>query len=76
MIMNVRLIVFSAAVTAVIGAGLGVATAQMTGNRFVSQAYQNLDTKYAVVGAGMGLLVGGSQEAIRQLKKQRDLEET
>jgi hypothetical protein len=73
--MNVRLVVFSAIVTAMVGTGLGVATARITGNRFVSQAYQNLDTKFAIVGAGLGLIVGGSQEAVRQLKRQRDLEE-
>jgi hypothetical protein len=73
--MNMRLIVFAAIVTAVIGAGLGVATARLTNNRFVSPSYQHLDVKFAIIGAGLGLVVGSSQESIRQLKKQRDLED-
>lgn len=73
--MNIRLIVFSAIVTAVIGAGLGLATAEIAGPKFVSRAYQNASSKYALIGSGIGLIVGGSQEAVRQLKKQRDQEE-
>jgi hypothetical protein len=38
--------------------------------------YQHMDQKYAVIGAVAGLLFGASQESIRQLKKQRDQEET
>lgn len=73
--MNIRLILFSAIVTAAVGVGLGLVTAEVAGPKFVSQAYRHMDTKYAILGGGLGLIVGGSQEAVRQLKKQRDLEE-
>ncbi len=73
--MNRKLILFSALFTALIGIVLGLAAARMHPNRFASSLYQNLDRKYMVVGATAGLLVGAGQEAIRQLKHQRDAEE-
>jgi hypothetical protein len=73
--MNIKLIIFSAIVTSLIGTGIGAGAAEIAAPQFVSQTYQNLHTKYAVIGAVAGLLVGGSQEAIRQLKRQRDRED-
>jgi hypothetical protein len=73
--MNIKLIIFSAIVTSAIGTGIGVGAAEIAAPQFVSQTYQNIHTKYAVIGAAAGLLVGGSQEAIRQLKRQRDRED-
>jgi hypothetical protein len=74
--MNIRLILFSAVITAGVGVGLGLGVAEIAGPKFISETYRNVDTKYALVGAGLGLVVGGSQEAVRQLKKQRDAEES
>lgn len=73
--MNLRLIVFSGVVTAVIGSGLGLVLANMFPTPYTSSFYQNLDRKYAAAGAVAGLLFGSSQEALRQLKKQREQEE-
>lgn len=74
--MNGRLIVFSAVLTAIVGSVVGVAAAEIAQPKFQSEMYRNLHPKYAVVGSIVGLVVGGSQEAIRQLKKQRDQEDS
>ncbi|UZQ55557.1 hypothetical protein OOK60_05650 [Trichothermofontia sichuanensis B231] len=73
--MNRKLIVFSALFTAVIGAVIGLAAARMHHGCFASSLYQDLGRKYAIAGATAGLLVGAGQEAVRQLKHQRDTEE-
>ncbi|WP_448574128.1 hypothetical protein [Trichothermofontia sp.] len=73
--MNRKLILFSALLTALVGAVIGLATARMHHGRFASSLYQDLGRKYAIVGATAGLLVGAGQEAVRQLKYQRDAEE-
>ncbi len=73
--MNRKLIVFSALFTAVVGAVIGLAAARMHHGRFASSLYQDLSRKYAIAGATAGLLVGAGQEAVRQLKYQRDAEE-
>jgi L-cystine uptake protein TcyP (sodium:dicarboxylate symporter family) len=73
--MNIKLIIFSGIVTAIIGSVIGVGTAKITANRYTSTIYQNVDTTYAEIGLVTGLLVGTSQETLRQLKKQRDREE-
>jgi uncharacterized membrane protein YgaE (UPF0421/DUF939 family) len=74
--MNIKLIIFSGIVTALVGSGVGVVMATMFPTPYTSAAYQDLDQKYAVIGAVAGLALGGSQEALRQLKKQRDEEES
>ena len=73
--MNTRRIIFSSLVTAVIGAGLGVVMASLAPTQYKGVIYQNLDRKYAVIGTVAGLMFGASQEAIRQMKQQRDREE-
>ncbi|WP_448562887.1 hypothetical protein [Trichothermofontia sp.] len=73
--MNHKLIVSSALFTAVVGAVIGLATARMHHGCFASSLYRDLGPKYAIVGATAGLLVGAGQEAVRQLKHQRDAEE-
>jgi uncharacterized membrane protein YgaE (UPF0421/DUF939 family) len=73
--MNTRLIAFSGFVTAFVGAGIGFVTANLLPCPYTSQMYQDLEQKYALVGAVAGLLIGSSQEMIRELKQERDAEE-
>ncbi|MEH2194542.1 MAG: hypothetical protein V7K98_18130 [Nostoc sp.] len=73
--MNARLIAFSGFVTAFVGAGIGFIAAGLFPCPYTSQMYQNLEQKYALVGAVAGLLIGSSQEMIRELKQERDAEE-
>lgn len=73
--MNVKLVAFSGIVTAVVGAGIGFVAADLFPCPYTSQIYRNLEQKYAIVGAVAGLLIGSSQEMIRQLKQERDAEE-
>lgn len=74
--MNLKLIIFSSLITAIIGATIGFAVGELFKPKFSSQIYQDVDRKYALVGGLSGLLIGGCQEVIRQMKKQRDEEET
>jgi uncharacterized membrane protein YgaE (UPF0421/DUF939 family) len=73
--MNAKLIAFSGIVTAFVGAGIGFVAANLLPCPYTSQMYQDLDEKYAIVGAVAGLLIGSSQEMIRELKQERDEEE-
>jgi hypothetical protein len=73
--MNLKLICFSALLTAIVGGCIGMGVAEVAAPRFVSRAYRELPSRYVLIGAGTGLVVGGCQEALRQLKKQRDEEE-
>jgi hypothetical protein len=73
---NLRMIVFSGVVTALIGSMIGLAAARIGQRdfnqlRFESQAYQDLHGKYALIGAGLGLAAGIGQECVRELKEQR-----
>ncbi|MEA5626265.1 hypothetical protein [Nostoc sp. UHCC 0251] len=73
--MNARLIAFSGLVTACLGAGIGFITASLLPSPYTSQMYQDLEQKYAIAGAVAGLLIGSSQEMIRELKQEQDAEE-
>lgn len=75
--MNIKLIIFSGVITAILGSVLGLAVAHVGQNdfndlKYESQLYQDLNDYYPIVGAGLGLVVGISQECIRELKAQRD----
>ncbi|MBW4550618.1 MAG: hypothetical protein KME35_05835 [Aphanocapsa sp. GSE-SYN-MK-11-07L] len=73
--MNRKLIVFSGVITAAIGAVIGLSASELARPKFESSIYQNLAPKYAAAGGVIGLLAGAGQEAIRQLKQQREKEE-
>ncbi|BAY60355.1 hypothetical protein NIES22_04140 [Calothrix brevissima NIES-22] len=73
--MNTKLIAFSAIVTAGLGAGIGFIVAYLLPTPYTSQMYKDLGQKYAIAGAVAGLLIGSSQEMIRELKQERDAEE-
>ncbi|MEH1943355.1 MAG: hypothetical protein V7L01_24475 [Nostoc sp.] len=73
--MNGKLIAFSGFVTAFVGAGIGFIAANLFPCPYTSQMYQDLEQKYALVGAVAGLVIGSSQEMIRELKQERDAEE-
>ena len=74
--MNLRMIVFSGVVTALIGSMIGLAAARIGQRdfnqlRFESKAYRDLHGKYALIGAGLGLAAGIGQECVRELRAQR-----
>lgn len=73
--MNAKLIAFSGVITACVGTGIGFAAAELFPCPYTSQLYQDLGKKYAIAGAVAGLLIGSSQEMIRELKQERDAEE-
>lgn len=74
--MNGRLILFSAIVTAAIGAGMGWGLAQI---RVYNPSYRlssnSLHRSYIIAGTGIGFLIGAGLESIRGLKEQQDREE-
>lgn len=62
--MYTRCIICSSAITAVLGAILGIGIAEISQPAF----YQvNPHRNYALIGAGAGLVIGAGQEAIRQM---------
>lgn len=73
--MNAKLIAFSGIVTAFLGAGIGFIIAILLPSPYTSPMYKDLAQKYAMIGGVAGLLIGSSQEMVRELKQERDLEE-
>jgi hypothetical protein len=73
--MNTRKIIFSGIVTGAVGTGLGLVMIYLAPCPYSGKPYQNLGRTYTLIGGIAGLLIGSSQETIRQLKKQRDQEE-
>ncbi len=79
--MNIRLIFFSGIMTALIGSVIGLGASQLGQRNFnhlkyEGKSYQNLYRNYALIGAGLGFAVGLGQACIRELKVQRDREES
>jgi hypothetical protein len=77
---NIRMVLFSGIITALVGSIIGLAAAQMGQRdfnqlRYESTAYRSLHQRYALIGAGIGFAVGIGQECLRELKVQRDREE-
>ena len=73
--MNTRRILFSSAITGLICVGLGLVTLSLAPSPYSGQPYRNLQRTYTVIGGIAGLLIGASQETIRQLKQKQDEEE-
>ncbi|MEH2316474.1 hypothetical protein [Nostoc sp.] len=79
--MNIRLIFFSGFITALIGSVIGLGAAQLGQRdfnhlRYEGKSYQNLYRNYALMGAGLGFVAGVGQACVRELKVQRDREES
>ncbi len=77
--MNRKLILFSGIVTALAGAAIGLAAAEMGKGdlrqlRYESQVYADVQKYYIIVGATLGFAVGAGQECVRELKAERDRE--
>lgn len=73
--MNLKLIIFSGMITAAVGSGVGWLLANIFPTPY-TMFYQNQERSYIIIGAVGGLLLGSSQESLRQLKVQRDREES
>lgn len=73
--MNKRRIFWTGIIVSGIGAGLGLVLATLFSTPYTSKPYRNLERIYIIVGAAGGLILGSSQEAVRQLKEERDAEE-
>ncbi len=65
--MNFKCILCSSLVTCVLGAVLGLSLAEV--NR--DDPNPNSGLHYALIGSAMGLVVGGGQEALRQIERDR-----
>lgn len=73
--MNKRRILFSGLITSAVGVGLGLVMLQLAPTPYASSLYSNLKRNYLIVGGIAGLLLGSSQETVRQLKRQCDHDE-
>lgn len=74
--MNQRKIWFAGIVTAVIGTGIGLVLARIVHSPYNSKPYQNLERTYMIICGTGGLIVGTTQEALRQLQEERDRPKT
>ncbi len=80
--MNIKLILASGVMAALIGTVIGYGIGRMTLLRntsqvrsYYSQYYKNLyNNQFLWIGAGAGLAIGMGQECVRQMKQQQDKE--
>jgi hypothetical protein len=78
--MNLRLVLFSACVTALVGAGIGFGISRIERNpsqiRYQNRyVYQSMYQRYFTgAGAGAGFVIGAGLQIVKQLKDQRDRE--
>ena len=73
--MNQRKIWFAGVVTAALGVGIGLVLAKIVETPYTSENYQNLEQTYMLICGIGGLIVGTTQEALRQLQAKRDYTE-
>lgn len=74
--MNGKLILFSAVVTAGVGAVIGLGLAEVSSDSDSARASSHsLHQRYAIIGTGIGFLFGTGLESARELKRQQDREE-
>jgi len=69
---NRKRILFASVVTGVVGAGTLWVLYKIAEPPYESETYQKLRPVYVIVGAVGGTLFGASQEALRQMKDERD----
>jgi Holliday junction resolvasome RuvABC endonuclease subunit len=72
--MKRKVIGFCGIMTALAGAMIGLAVAEVSQNDFQSSIYNHLHVKLALVGAGLGAVAGAGQEAVREMKAEQDRE--
>jgi hypothetical protein len=78
--MNIKLIICSGIVTAIIGGVFGLATVEISRGdlrqpKYESEFYQNLHDKYPlIIGTGLGFIIGMGQETVRELEKNKNRE--
>jgi len=72
--MNYKKMLFAGIVTAAIGFTLGLILTVLTPTPYRGGLYREQRRGFMLIGAVGGLLVGSSQEAIRQLKAKQDQE--
>ncbi|NEN92848.1 MAG: hypothetical protein F6K48_29710 [Okeania sp. SIO3H1] len=75
--MNLKLVIFSGLMMALIGSVIGLAAAEMSKSRYqccnftrIDQGYSSAKAPrtYATIGAIMGFVIGSIQETVRSLK--------
>ncbi|NEP04264.1 MAG: hypothetical protein F6K08_14005 [Okeania sp. SIO1H6] len=75
--MNLKLVIFSGLMMAVIGSVIGLAAAEMSKSRYQCCNFTRIDKgyssakaprAYATIGAIMGFVIGSIQETVRSLK--------
>jgi hypothetical protein len=70
--MNLKMVMFSGVLTALIGSVIGLASAEIGQKdfnqlKFEGRYYQDLHNKYVLFGASIGFAVGIAQECVREL---------
>ncbi|MGI0486777.1 hypothetical protein ACN4EK_15155 [Pantanalinema rosaneae CENA516] len=70
--MNYKRLIFAGGVTMAIGIALGVILTALLPTPYSSALYRKQKVVFITMGTVLGLLVGTSQEAIRQLKQKQD----
>ena len=77
--MNIKLIIFSGIMTALVGAVIGLAATKIGQRNFnqleyEGQYYKGLHEKYVLIGVDLGFAVRAGQECIRELKAKTNRE--
>ncbi len=73
--MNTKRILFSAIVTAIVGAGVGILLTEIKPYYYPDRSAHQSPLLSAIVGIVVGFLSGAAQESVRELKMQQDQEE-